>query len=508
MQTFIFKLGKSPTCKKCITYSFSAIVISVIFIWIFSYFFNYQFPPQIYILPFLFSIFFIIPYVRFSNYNKKLIKISDQNANIVGEIINNSTNLVCKISKTGEILFANKSAVLLLGYKYDEIIGKNFIDLIFNFDHKKDSIPLYLRGKNKEIKVITRNRRIVTCLFNFIIVNNPNDKEIICFGTDISKEKEINENLSKLISEKNAIFNNSSVGIIVIDEDGYIIDCNVNTKKIIGYNRKELLLTKTDSLFISKESYLKFRYLIKDDINNNHSTSLEYKLKNKQGETIICELSGSIFENDNKRCYVWFFNNIQERKIYEDKLINSEERFKALASATNEAIFVVDLEANTCLEVNEMASELTGYSRNELIGMNCNDLVHDKYKRNLQRRNVDDHKKTYEIEIKRKDGALIYTDFKEKEIKYKGQRAIIQALRDITNEKKGIEALKIAKKKAEEANIIKSTFLANMSHEIRTPMNGIISMSEILTKTNLTRGQKEYLNIINNSANNLLNHYK
>lgn len=62
-----------------------------------------------------------------------------------------------------------------------------------------------------------------------------------------------------------------------------------------------------------------------------------------------------------------------------------------------------------------------------------------------------------------------------------------------------------AKEKAEAANVAKSEFLANMSHELRTPMNGIIGFSELVLTTELHKTQREYLQNVGKSANNLLN---
>ncbi len=61
-----------------------------------------------------------------------------------------------------------------------------------------------------------------------------------------------------------------------------------------------------------------------------------------------------------------------------------------------------------------------------------------------------------------------------------------------------------AKEAAEEANKAKSLFLANMSHEIRTPLNGIMGFTELLKGTDLNDEQKEFVEIIKKSSENLL----
>ncbi len=85
-----------------------------------------------------------------------------------------------------------------------------------------------------------------------------------------------------------------------------------------------------------------------------------------------------------------------------------------------------------------------------------------------------------------------------------GAGGLIGIARDITHTKCSEERLAEALDAATESARAKSSFLANMSHEIRTPLNGILGMSSLLASSGLNNDQKEILDTIDMSAENLL----
>ena len=110
-----------------------------------------------------------------------------------------------------------------------------------------------------------------------------------------------------------------------------------------------------------------------------------------------------------------------------------------------------------------------------------------------------------DIEYLRKDGSRFWAHISGKAIDPSDlSRGVAWILEDVTEARANREALALAKEAAEEATRAKSDFLANMSHEIRTPMNAIIGMSHLALQTELNKKQRNYIEKVHRSAENLL----
>jgi len=194
------------------------------------------------------------------------------------------------------------------------------------------------------------------------------------------------------------------------------------------------------------------------------------------------------------------------KKIEEDlrKLSRAVEQSQA-------AVVITDLTGKTEY-VNHKFCEITGYSKEEVVGNNPRILKsghHDqKFYEELWNTIMSGNDWRGEILNKRKNGEMYWeysliSPVEDKEGKISHFVAIKE---DITREKKMLEEIVVAKEKAEESDRLKSAFLANMSHEIRTPMNSILGFINLLKSADITDYTRaEYISVIEKSGQRMLN---
>ncbi|HPP05832.1 MAG TPA: response regulator [Syntrophorhabdaceae bacterium] len=195
------------------------------------------------------------------------------------------------------------------------------------------------------------------------------------------------------------------------------------------------------------------------------------------------------------------------------KLYSREEELLRLSRAVEfSSAIVLITDVDGIIEyVNPKFTEVTGYTKEEVLGKKPNILKSDK-------KTWEEYRLLWETIKSGKDWQGIFLN-KKKNGEFYWASASISPVKDvkgniinfvciqedITKIKRAEEELQKAKEMAEAANEAKSNFLASMSHEIRTPMNAIIGVSDLLLETELTPDQLKYVKIFKNAGENLLN---
>ncbi|MFC2088371.1 PAS domain S-box protein, partial [Calditrichota bacterium] len=130
----------------------------------------------------------------------------------------------------------------------------------------------------------------------------------------------------------------------------------------------------------------------------------------------------------------------KELQNLQTELIESEQRFRALAEAAFETVVVS--ENGICLDANKAATDMFGYSYDELIGMKGTKVIAPESKKMVQEKTIVGYEEPYEAMAQRKDGTKFWAEFHGKMFDYKGKRTRVTAIRDISARKKAEEDLK------------------------------------------------------------------
>lgn len=209
-------------------------------------------------------------------------------------------------------------------------------------------------------------------------------------------------------------------------------------------------------------------------------------------------------------------NELTKQKIEleksEDELKKSNQRLSAVIRNIQSSILLENEERKIVL-VNNYFCELFSIPvpPEHLIGFDCANAAEDSKKLFKDpdafvariAEIIRDKKLVQNEEIIMADNAIVERDFIPiwADEKYYGHMWVY---RDITKRKKNEEELVNAKEKAISAKRNKEEFIANVSHELRNPINIINGLTALTLETNLNPTQKEYLEIIKNSTENLM----
>jgi PAS domain S-box-containing protein len=318
------------------------------------------------------------------------------------------------------------------------------------------------------------------------------------------KKIQIEEKLKKSEEKFRSLFENHSAVKLLIDaETGAIVNANLAASNFYGWTVGELGQMNISEISTLTENEIAEERL---KIKNNIGIPTDFIHRDKDGNLKNVEVFSSIVEIDGKLFIHSIVHDITEKKL-------AEQKITLLSKAIEQSpVSVVITNPNGNLEyVNAKFTEITGYSFNEIIGKNLRILKSGEqsevFYKSMWETITSGKVWSGEIHNKKKNKELYWESVSISPLVDDNGKItnFIGIKEDITERKRILNELVVAKEKAEESERLKTAFLHNISHEIRTPMNAIVGFSSLLEYPGLPQDQvTQYVEIIVNSSNQLL----
>ncbi len=193
---------------------------------------------------------------------------------------------------------------------------------------------------------------------------------------------------------------------------------------------------------IHVEDRAKVDSIITGALSDKRPFSFEFRIVRPDREIRHIHSRGQVFCNETGTPVKMFGTgqDITERKVAEQKIRDSEERFRAVFENSSDGLLVVDPKALKLVLWNRKLCDMLGYCGEELKGMGVPDLHRaedlSRVQSDFEKLNSGHTPCFKDVAFRRKDGDVFYADITTAQIKAGGKGLILGALRDITERKR------------------------------------------------------------------------
>ena len=447
-------------------------------------------------------------------------------------IVNSSDDAIISKTVYGTVLSWNQGAEKIFGYKADEIIGRP-IKKLFPHDlwsQEQKILEKIKQGNNIEHFETRRLRKDGAVIDVSVTISPIYDKDGSVWAAskiarDITEKKQIAFLLEEQRRQFKTLLETIPDLVWLKDNDGVFLFCNQRFEAMIGEKAKTIV-GKTDYDFFDKELADAFRQMDKTAMQTGIATmNEEWVTFPSDGHRELLETIKTPLKNDKNESIgvLGIAHDITART-------RNEERLRKLSLAVEQsanAVVITDRDS-TIDYVNQRFTEMTGYSRDDVIGktpriLHSGQTPKETYVQlwdalmkgkswsgefiNLRKNGEKYFESAVITPLRDKDGTVTHFVAIKEDITDKKQIE-----RELINHRQHLEELvknrtvelESAKLQAETANRAKSTFLANMSHEIRTPMNAIIGFAHLISRHIKDEEPQEMVSKIIRSGKHLL----
>ncbi len=305
------------------------------------------------------------------------------------------------------------------------------------------------------------------------------DRRMLCaIIRDITERKRAEEAIHESEEKYRRLFDESIDAIYITSREGKFLDANQAAIELFGYAREELINNiNIRKLYIYPGDRDKFQQEIEEK-GSVRNYPIEFRKKNGTGMNCLLTSTLRVSSDGDILGYQGIIRDITERKLAEEALRESEKKYSTLVENSLTGIYI-DQDEKIVFANNRFA-EIYRYPKGQLIGIETWKLVHPEdrsltIQMRARRLSGEDAPSEYGARGLTKDGETIWITRRNARIEYKGRRAILGNIVDITEQKRAEAELR-------KTNEELKNFVDAVSHDLKTPVIAIHGFASRLLK--------------------------
>jgi PAS domain S-box-containing protein len=385
------------------------------------------------------------------------------------ELSEQSIDIICTLTVSGEIRSINPAVSTHLGYLPDEVIGNNILDYLNPEMQQRllEEIEKIRNGARSdrflEIEIRTKDGRSIPFEVNVRIrTYGDGNPEIVVIAREISERKRIENALRESEERFRALIQNSPDIIQILDREKQLVYSSPSFSKLLGYPDGSRHSGCIPDLVHPEDRDRVAADLEEVYTRTNPQTPTGYRMLTADGNFLYVESVGvNLLGVPGVDGVVITTHIVHEQKQAEQVLQEREERFRLIFQHSNDAVYFFEITPagmpGKIVDANDAALRQSGYSKAELVHKNLPDIC----SRDLTRRSraimmelLTRGEARFETETIRKDGALLPVEISARPVKLQDKTYVIAISRDISQRLREDRSLRIANQKLQLMTIV------------------------------------------------------
>jgi PAS domain S-box-containing protein len=296
-------------------------------------------------------------------------------------LVHNSFDVITIHDADWFFRYATPSAERILGYKPEDLIGKNPLENVH-----PDDLPYVLEALNSVIKrsnpgTPTEYRyKLADGTWKYLesvalnLLDHPTINGVILTTRDITERKSAQKALFESEQKYRSLVETTGTGFVIVDESGRVEDANDEYVRLTGYKSLDEIIGRNVTEWTAEYDQIRNATEVKKCFEKGFVRNLQIDYVDQQGNVTPIEINANVLQLSSGKKIHTLCRDITERKQISNALKENERRLTALLNAATEPIALLNLDG-IILTANATMAERMGLQIDEIIGVNAYSIM-------------------------------------------------------------------------------------------------------------------------------------